>query len=79
MLSFDQGQLIFTYVVGRVQLPNISKDVLNPSKIVYIYVIGYHNYIIILIKNELWLRPAPNLRLGGHWGMDRGLKIWLFK
>ena len=32
LLSFDREQLIFTYVVGRVQPPNISKDELNPSK-----------------------------------------------
>ena len=56
LLSFDRGQLIFTYIVGRVRLPNISKDELNPSKKVYIYIIGYYNYIIILIQNEVWLR-----------------------
>ena len=77
LLSFGRGQLIFMYVVGRVQLTNISKDELNPSNI-YI-IIGHYNYIIVLIQNEVWLRPAPNLRLGGPWGMDRGLKRWLFK
>ena len=49
LLSFDREQLIFTYVVGGVQSPNISNDGINPSKKVYINIIGHHNYIIILI------------------------------
>ena len=32
LLPFDREQLIFTYVVGRVQPPNMSEDGLNPSK-----------------------------------------------
>ena len=71
LLSFDREQLIFTYVVGGVQSPNISKDGLNPSKKVYINIIGHHNYIIILIWNEVWLRCVPNLRFGGPWGLAR--------
>ena len=72
LLSFDREQLIFTYVVGGVQSPNISKDELNPSQKVYIYIIECHNYNIIFIQNEVRLRRAPNLRLGRAWWALRG-------
>ena len=63
LLSFDWGQLIFRYVVGRVQPPNISKDELNPSKkYIYINIIGYHNCIMILIKNEDLAETSTQLK-----------------
>ena len=63
LLSFDREQLIFTYVVGRVQPPNISKDELNPSKkYIYINIIGYHNCIMILIKNEDLAETSTQLK-----------------